>query len=57
MELMIFLSIKSKDLKHFVIEPYAAVFEDLIERIKPSSILVGATNIGRSLAPRNLEHG
>ena len=43
---------KSKDLKHFVIEPYTAVFEDLIERIKPSSILVGATNIGRFLAPR-----
>lgn len=43
---------ESKDLKHFVIEPYAAVFEDLIERVKPSSILVGATNIGRSLAPR-----
>lgn len=47
----IFIS-ESKDLKHFVIEPYAAVFEDLIERVKPSSILVGATNIGRSLAPR-----
>lgn len=43
---------ESKDLKHFVIEPYAAVFQDLIERIKPSSILVGATNVGRSLAPR-----
>lgn len=43
---------EAKDLKHFVIEPYAAVFQDLIERIKPSSILVGATNIGRSLAPR-----
>lgn len=43
---------ESKDLKHFVIEPYAAVFQDLIERMKPSSILVGATNIGRSLAPR-----
>ena len=43
---------ESKNLKHFVIEPYAAVFQDLIERIKPSSILVGATNIGRSLAPR-----
>lgn len=43
---------EAKDLKHFVIEPYAAVFQDLIERVKPSSILVGATNIGRSLAPR-----
>ncbi|MDN5306891.1 MAG: electron transfer flavoprotein alpha subunit [Eubacteriaceae bacterium] len=39
-------------LKHFVIEPYSNVFEDFIEKIKPSSILVGATNVGRSLAPR-----
>ncbi|MBC3797565.1 lactate dehydrogenase subunit LctC [Acetobacterium tundrae] len=40
------------ELKHFVIEPYANAFEDFIEKIKPSSILVGATNVGRSLAPR-----
>ncbi|MGV8906143.1 MAG: lactate dehydrogenase subunit LctC [Acetobacterium sp.] len=40
------------ELKHFVIEPYANVFEDFIEKVKPSSILVGATNVGRSLAPR-----
>lgn len=39
-------------LKDFLIEPYANVFEDFIKRIKPSSILVGATNVGRSLAPR-----
>ena len=39
-------------LKHFMIEPYANAFADFIEKIKPSSILVGATNIGRSLAPR-----
>ncbi len=31
---------------------YANAFYDFIERIKPSSILVGATNLGRSLAPR-----
>ena len=40
------------ELKHFVIEPYTNAFEDFIEKIKPSSILVGATNVGRSLAPR-----
>ncbi|HEY5556453.1 lactate dehydrogenase subunit LctC [Acetobacterium sp.] len=40
------------ELKHFVIEPYANVFEDFVKKIKPSSILVGATNVGRSLAPR-----
>ncbi len=39
-------------LKHFRIEPYAAIFEDFISKIKPSTILVGGTTIGRSLAPR-----
>jgi len=37
---------------HFLIEPYASAFEDFINKVKPSSILVGATNVGRSLAPR-----
>ncbi|MFX0098574.1 MAG: electron transfer flavoprotein subunit alpha/FixB family protein [Candidatus Hodarchaeota archaeon] len=41
-----------EELKHFNIEPYAAVFEDFINDIKPSTILVGGTTIGRSLAPR-----
>lgn len=36
----------------FRISPYTAAFYDFIEKIKPSSILVGATNMGRSLAPR-----
>lgn len=40
------------ELEHFRIEPYAAVMEDFIDRIKPSSILVGGTPAGRSLAPR-----
>lgn len=38
--------------KDFKIEPYTAAFCDFIEKIKPSSILVGATNLGRQLAPR-----
>ncbi len=38
--------------KEFTITPYSAAFYDFIEQIKPSSILVGATNLGRSLAPR-----
>ncbi|MBE6572165.1 MAG: electron transfer flavoprotein subunit alpha [Ruminococcaceae bacterium] len=38
--------------EQFRISPYTAAFYDFIERIKPSSILVGATNMGRSLAPR-----
>jgi len=42
----------NEKLKNFVIEPYANVFEAFIKKAKPSSILVGATNVGRSLAPR-----
>ncbi len=41
-----------EELKDFRIESYAAAFEDFINKVKPSSILVGATTIGRSLAPR-----
>jgi len=36
----------------FRIEPYTAAFCDFIEKEKPSSVLVGATNLGRQLAPR-----
>lgn len=39
-------------LKDFVIGPYANAFTDFIDKIKPSSILVGATLVGRSLAPK-----
>ena len=35
---------------------YARAFEDFIHQVKPSSVLVGATNIGRSLAPRVAAH-
>ena len=38
--------------RDFRIEPYTAAFCDFIENVKPSSILVGATNLGRQLAPR-----
>lgn len=41
-----------EELKDFRIEPYTAVFEDFINEIKPSIILVGGTTVGRSLAPR-----
>ena len=37
---------------HFLMAPYANAFADFIEKVHPSSILVGATNMGRSLAPR-----
>ena len=39
-------------LEEFRIEPYTAAFCDFIDEYKPSSILVGATNLGRQLAPR-----
>jgi electron transfer flavoprotein alpha subunit len=39
-------------LKDFRIEPYTAAFEDFVKKVRPSSLLVGATTIGRSLAPR-----
>ncbi|MBO4887614.1 MAG: electron transfer flavoprotein subunit alpha [Firmicutes bacterium] len=35
---------------------FAKAFEDFIEKVRPSSVLVGATNIGRSLAPRVAAH-
>ena len=38
--------------EQFSISPYANAFYDFIRRVRPSSVLVGATNIGRSLAPR-----
>lgn len=41
-----------EELKYFRIEPYTAAFADFINNIKPAAILVGATTIGRSLAPR-----
>ncbi len=42
----------NKQLDRFKIEPYTAVFEDFVQRIKPTAILMGATPVGRQLAPR-----
>ena len=42
----------NEKLKDFDIERYTNCFTDFISTNKPSSILVGATNVGRSLAPR-----
>ena len=39
-------------LKDFRIEPYTTAFCDFLDKFKPSSVLVGATNLGRQLAPR-----
>lgn len=42
----------NENLKDFRIEPYTRIFERFVSEVKPSVILVGATNLGRSLAPR-----
>lgn len=39
-------------LHHFNVEAYAAAIEDCVKRTSPTIILIGATSIGRSLAPR-----
>lgn len=41
-----------EELKDFRIEPYTSAFYDFIEKVKPSSVMLGATNLGRQLAPR-----
>lgn len=41
-----------EELKFFRIEPYTSVIEDFINNVKPAVLLVGATTVGRSLAPR-----
>lgn len=41
-----------EELKDFRIEPYTAVFEDFIQNLQPTIVLVGGTTVGRSLAPR-----
>ena len=39
-------------LADFTISPYSNAFYDFIRRARPGSVLVGATNIGRSIAPK-----
>lgn len=39
-------------LARFKVEPYTAVLEDFVNNVKPAAILVGATPVGRQLAPR-----
>ena len=42
----------SPQLARFRDDPYVDILSDLVEEIKPSVFLIGATPIGRSLAPR-----
>lgn len=41
-----------KELDRFKMEPYTNAFEDFVKNQKPSAILMGATPVGRQLAPR-----
>lgn len=39
-------------LHRFRIEPYTSAFVDFVQQIQPAAVLVGATTVGRQLAPR-----
>ncbi len=41
-----------EELDRFKMEPYTKAFEDFVQNIKPTAILMGATPVGRQLAPR-----
>ncbi|MBP7228197.1 MAG: electron transfer flavoprotein subunit alpha/FixB family protein [Longilinea sp.] len=43
---------EDETLRHFTVEGYTAALQDFIEAYKPSIVLVGGTQSGRSLAPR-----
>ena len=45
-----------KELRAFNIENYATAFETFINAVKPAVVLVGATPVGRQLAPRVAAH-
>ena len=45
-----------KELRGFNIENYATAFEAFIDKVKPAVVLVGATPVGRQLAPRVASH-
>ena len=45
-----------KELRAFDIENYAAAFEHFVDKVKPAAILVGATPVGRQLAPKVAAH-
>ena len=45
-----------KELRAFNIENYAIAFEAFINKVKPAVVLVGATPVGRQLAPRVAAH-
>lgn len=43
---------EAPELEHFLEEPYTRVITDLVRKMNPNIILMGATAVGRSLAPK-----
>lgn len=43
---------EQKELHHYSVQPYTEVIEDCVKNNNPAILLIGATSIGRSLAPR-----
>lgn len=37
--------------REYAVSPYTAAFADFVRRVRPCAVLVGATSLGRSLAP------
>lgn len=46
------ISVDHPSLKHYLTLPYANAFYEVVKHVNPNVILMGATSIGRDLAPR-----
>ena len=45
------LAAEAPELEHFLVEPYAAVMLDALEKHRPEIVIAGATSTGRTLMP------
>ena len=44
--------VEDKCLKHYLNETYTKAFESVVKEVEPNVVLIGASSIGRDLAPR-----
>ncbi|MBE6142747.1 MAG: electron transfer flavoprotein subunit alpha/FixB family protein [Erysipelotrichaceae bacterium] len=44
--------VEDKCLKHYLNETYTKAFEEAVKEVNPNAVLIGASSIGRDLAPR-----
>ena len=44
--------VEDKCLKHYLNETYTKAFEEAVKTVEPNAVLIGASSIGRDLAPR-----